>query len=122
MKRTKLKKKGKPTMHTKAWNVFSKWIRARDKKCVCCGSENTLQAGHFHHGVLDFDEININAQCSRCNKWLHGNLGMYASYLIQKHGLYVFEQLNARHYLAMKGEYKTDEEYKQIIEKYTLPD
>lgn len=120
MKRTRLKKVGKKTLHKKAWDVFSKWVRNRDKRCVCCGSRNNLQAGHFHHGVLDFDEMNINAQCARCNKWLHGNLSQYSVYLINKYGQEAFNQLDARHWLAKKGEYRTQEDYNKIIEKYQL--
>ena len=117
MKRTRLKKRGAKTLHEKAWDVFSKWIRNRDKQCVTCGSKPTLQAGHFHHGVLDFDEININAQCARCNKWLHGNLSQYAVYLINKYGQEAFNQLDARHWLAKKGEYRTQEDYQKLINR-----
>ena len=111
-------KKKRTTLHTKAWNVFSKWIRKRDGKCVTCGSTNNLQAGHFFHAVLDFDEENINAQCARCNHWLSGNLAVYSTYLLKKLGKKKFEALNIRHYRAMAGEKRTDEEYYQLMEKY----
>jgi hypothetical protein len=106
-------------LHDKAWNVFSKWIRARDGRCVTCGERDGLQAGHFWHNCLDFDEININAQCARCNHYLSGNLAPYAAYLIHKYGAEEFEKLEIRHYLALKGEKRTDEQYLQIIEKYS---
>jgi hypothetical protein len=113
--------KKKINLHRKAWDIFSKWIRERDKMCVTCGSRNTvLNAGHFWHGVLDFDEININAQCVHCNKWLSGNLAPYSVYLVKKYGLKVFNDLEKRHYLAMRGEYRTDQQYIDIIEKYKL--
>src|SRR3990167_3937552 len=67
-------------LHKKAWNVFSKWIRERDKTCITCGSRSSLQAGHFWHGVLDFDPMNINAQCSGCNHFKSGNLAIYSTY------------------------------------------
>lgn len=120
MRTSPLKKVGKPTLHKKAWAVFSKWVRNRDKRCVTCGSTKTLQAGHFYHNVLDFDEININTQCTYCNKHKHGNLAIYSAYLLNKYGQQALEQLNARHYLALRGEFRTDEEYRQIMEKYKL--
>ena len=101
MRRTPLKRKGKDTMHKKAWKVFSKWIRNRDKRCVTCGSTKQLQAGHFWHNVLDFDEININAQCVYCNHFLSGNLASYSAYLIRKYGKRAFGDLEKRHYIAI---------------------
>ncbi len=104
----------------RAWDVFSKWIRERDKRCVTCGALEGLQAGHFWHNVLDFDEMNINAQCARCNHYLSGNLAVYASYLISKYGQKKFQDLEARHYLAMKAEKRSVEDYDVIIEKYKI--
>lgn len=105
----------------KAWNTFSKWIRERDKMCITCGKRNTLlNAGHFWHGVLDFDEMNINAQCTSCNNFKSGNLAPYSVYLINKYGLEKFKDLEKRHYLALGGEYRTDKEYQDIIDKYKL--
>lgn len=102
----------------KAWDIFSKFIRNRDKRCVCCGSTYQLQAGHFWHGVLDFDEININTQCKRCNHFLSGNLAVYSSYLIGKYGVEEFKALDIRHSMAQKGEIRSDQDYLNIIEKY----
>lgn len=119
-----MRKIGKDTLKKKAWRVFSKWIRARDPFCVTClilskkiPSQN---AGHFWHGVLDFDEENINGQCVHCNKWLSGNLANYSIYLIRKLGIKKFKELDLRHTKAMAGEYKTDQEYLDIIDKYKI--
>lgn len=124
MKRTPLKKRSKKTLHKEAWDVFSKWIRKRDPYCVThlemgifYPSQN---AGHYWHGVLDFDEENINGQCVNCNKWNSGRLAEYARYLINKLGYKKFDELDIRHTMAMKGEKRTDEEYRAIIEKYRL--
>lgn len=116
MKKVRTKK----SLHKKAWDTFSKWIRNRDKRCVTCGERNGLQAGHFWHNVLDFDEININAQCARCNHYLSGNLATYSAYLIQRYGVEDFKKLEIRHYMAMKGEYRTETDYDNLIEKYQL--
>lgn len=105
--------------HKKAWDVFSKWVRERDGRCVTCGERDGLQAGHFWHAVLDFDEININAQCRRCNHFLSGNLAPYSAYLINKYGVEQYKKLEIRHYMAKRGEKRSVEDYKQIIERYT---
>lgn len=113
----------------KAWIVFSIWIRKRDKKCVACGatfwdSEKGewsivgLQAGHFHHNVLDFDEENVNAECSQCNHYRSGNLAPYSVYLINKIGLKRFNDLANRATQALAGELKSIKDYQEIIEKY----
>ncbi len=103
----------------KAWSVFSKFIRERDKKCVTCKVNNAENAGHFWHAVLDFDEMNVNGQCVRCNKWLSGNLAVYSTYLIEKYGIKAFEDLKIRHYRAMKGEKLSELDYEKLINRYT---
>lgn len=126
MKRTRLAKKRKvrspkEILRDKAWTTFSLWIRNRDKKCVTCGSENNGQAGHRWHGKLDFDEININRQCSACNKWKQGNLSKYDDYLIGKYGMEVWQALYERkNKEGNLADYKTEQDYQAIIDKYTL--
>jgi hypothetical protein len=115
----KPKKQSRDTLKKKAWKVFSAWVRKRDKRCVTCGSYNQLCAGHFWHGVLDFDEINVNCQCKQCNTFKSGNLAPYSVYLIRKYGQNAFEDLEKRHYIAMRGEYRTDGQYQEIINKYS---
>lgn len=107
------------SLKRKAWDKFSLFVRNRDGKCVTCGSPNQLQAGHFWHNVLDFDEMNVNAQCKKCNVWLSGNLAVYSTYLIEKYGLDKFNDLKIRHYQAMKGEKRNEEDYEKLINHYT---
>lgn len=102
----------------KAWDTFSLYIRLRDKRCVTCGSENQLQAGHFWHNVLDFDEENLNCQCKRCNHFLSGNLAQYAVYLLGKLGKEKFDALDIRHTRALSGEKRSDQDFKNLIEIY----
>lgn len=116
--RKKQKTNKKRSLRDKAWKVFSKFIRERDKTCVTCETGNADNAGHFWHGVLDFDEENVNGQCVRCNKWLSGNLSEYAIYLIKKLGLKKFLDLYERKKVAQAGEYRTEEDYQNIIDKY----
>ena len=124
MKRGKLAKKRKvrsprEILRDKAWSTFSKWIRNRDGRCVTCGSIKTPQAGHRWHGKLDFDEININQQCSYCNKYLQGNLAKYDDYLIAKYGIVGWTALYDRKNKT-GAEYRTEQDYLDLIEKYTL--
>lgn len=108
------------TLKKRAWTVFAKWIRERDKQCVTCGNRNELQGGHFWHNCLDFDEENINAQCKKCNHFMSGNLASYSIYLLNKLGEKKFKDLEQRHWLAMKGEFRSDKDYLDIIAKYKL--
>ena len=107
-----------------AWKVFSIWVRNRDPYCVTCKEEeNKLvpseQAGHFYHGVLDFDEENIHCQCIVCNKWKSGNLAVYSVKLLNELGEERFKALDQRHTMAMKGDKKDLKYYEDIIEKYS---
>lgn len=46
-----------------------------------------MNAGHFlsagHNGVIRFNEDNVNGQCIRCNKHLHGNAAEYRKNLVK---------------------------------------
>lgn len=110
-------------LHRKAWDTFSKYIRKRDPYCVThlvLGNKVPSQnAGHFWHGVLDFDEENINGQCINCNKWNSGRLAEYSTYLLNKLGKKKFDALDIRHTRALAGEKRTDEEYLAIIKKFS---
>lgn len=82
---------------TQAWKWFSKYVRKKAADfqgyaaCFTCGVVKPwqeLEAGHYIHARLGtfFDEMNVNPQCTRCNKWLHGNLGEYENRLLKKYG------------------------------------
>lgn len=108
----------------KAWNTFSKWIRKRDPYCVThlvMGKKVPSEhAGHFWHGVLDFDEDNISGQCVNCNKWNSGRLAEYSTYLLNKLGKEKFDALAKRHTMAMKGEKRSIQDYLEIVKKYEM--
>lgn len=76
-----------------------------------------MQAGHLHHNVLDFDEKNIHCQCSRCNHYLSGNLQKYSARFIDKYGLDEFTALEIRASMALKGEKRSEEDYRKLIEE-----
>lgn len=104
-----------------AWKWFSKWIReVRDcETCYTCGARNTqMNAGHYWHAVLDFDEENIHCQCVQCNKYNHGKLAEYGANLIRDLGEEKYRALEQRHYIALRGEYRSIQDYLDIAEKY----
>jgi hypothetical protein len=98
--------------------VFHKFIVLRDKNtCFTCGNTGN-QAGHFCHSRLDFDEINLNCQCVRCNHFLSGNLGRYAIFLDKVYGAGTAEALILRSH-TQSNKFSRDE-LNEIIEKYGL--
>ena len=119
MKRTPLRKVSKnriPTLRRKAWALFSVYIRRRDKNvCFTCGGFAT-HAGHFiHKDALDFDELNVHAQCVRCNLYLSGNLADYTIKMIDKYGRGKVDKLLARRH---EIHHWTVGELEEIIERY----
>ena len=89
MKKSPLKKKSKvkiSVLKRKLWEVFSLYIRTRDKfTCFICGRRGeggAIHAGHFIPksvgGIaLYFHEDNVHACCYHCNINLGGNLYEY---------------------------------------------
>ena len=123
MKKSSLNRKSKhrslrQKLYAKAEKVFHAWIRERDKDkgCITCGGP-VEQAGHWKHGKLDFDEMNLNGQCRSCNYFRSGNLGIYTIRLIEKYGLEKVKDLERRAEIVKKY---SVEELKEIIEKYKI--
>lgn len=80
---------------------FSKYIRFRDGKltengwwaqCITCDRwypYKQIQAGHFQSRRFNntrFDEQNVNAQCSGCNVFNHGEQYKYGKAVDLKYG------------------------------------
>ena len=92
------------------WKLMSEIVRRKeDGVCFICGKRywneelgqndwKLMDAGHFYHGKLDFDFMNIHCCCKRCNGYLHGNLGEYALKLIEKYGKTRVDLLRQRAY------------------------
>ena len=61
-----------------------------DKGCISCGA-GVQESGHYysqgHYSALRFSWLNTNGQCTRCNRWLHGNLIQYRKGLEKRIGL-----------------------------------
>jgi len=102
------------------WRLMSLRVRSREgdyTNCITCGKLHhfkDLQAGHYIHNVLDYDDMNIQPQCVRCNKFKHGKLDEYTFYLIKTYGLKKVEDLRLRAKKALKGERYTIDELEKI--------
>lgn len=111
-----------PKLLSKAQKVFNFFIRNRDKDkgCISCGNQIT-EAGHYysqgHHSALRYNEVNTNGQCTRCNKWMHGNLINYRHGLVKR---YSQKQIDILDSIGTRNPVKkwTQFEIEQIIEKY----
>lgn len=135
LKRSYLKRSNKPInkvsknesakLKRKAWKVWSIHIRSKDAdrngmvRCYTCGVERRwreMHAGHLYHNKLDFDERNIHPQCPKCNTFLHGNLAIYATKMIEEIGVDGMKKL----ILDSNTTTYTADDFKKIIEKYKI--
>ena len=113
-----------PKLLHKTQSVFNKWIRTRDKEkgCISCGAEVT-EAGHYysqgHHSALRYSEVNTNGQCTRCNRWLHGNLIHYRNGLISRYGQKELDLLDSVGTRNPVKKWRPDE-LDFLIQKYKL--
>jgi hypothetical protein len=93
--------------HKKVWKVFSQYVRMRDSdhlggcSCISCGRYGQwyrMDAGHYisrGHKFLLYNELNVNAQCKRCNAFLQGNASGYRMGLDKKYGIGTADNLDA---------------------------
>lgn len=82
-----------PQLKRSLQKLVNQYVRHRDKDlpCISCGKRaNRYEAGHYiaqgSSGQLRYHLDNINSQCSKCNRWLSGNLIEYRLGLVQKLG------------------------------------
>ena len=109
-----------------AWKLESEYVRrsGADRKgynfCFTCGKKDhwkNLDCGHYiHRNNLNYDLVNLKPQCTRCNRFLHGNLGVYAERLIAEYGEEAIRNLRCR---GNENKKFTIFELKELIEKYT---
>ena len=106
-----IRKVSRKNLKATAWDWFSRYIRLRDSlattgnttacKCITCGAihqtfNGLLQAGHWLGGRAGknlFDERGCNAQCVKCNRYLHGNNQSYTLVMMNKYPKEVIEEL-----------------------------
>lgn len=112
--RTQLNKKQKEQRKQMKVNIktYSDWlkelqvlvntyVRIRDKakECISCGNplRGKFDAGHYlaqgNYPSVRFDLRNIQGQCVRCNRDLHGNLIEYGKRLRIRIGLKEYDRL-----------------------------
>lgn len=108
----------------RAQSEFNKFIRLRDagKPCVSCGRpDDGMHQRHASHyrsrgacSSLRFDESNVHASCSQCNKWKSGNIEGFTPELIRRVGQDEFDRIEA----SPKNKKWTKEELIEIYESY----
>ena len=108
-------------LQKKAWRLQSSHVRQKEHCCFTCGVTTDHRkhfAGHFIHKSiklpykLHYDAMNIRRQCVRCNRHLHGNLGIYAIKLIKIYGERAVDELVER---GHNNEMMTVEELQKLI-------
>lgn len=123
MTRKRSKKTRNATLKKTLWTYFSQYVRQRDDGvCISCGKKEywrRMDAGHYVPKTaglsLYFDERNVNCQCTRCNRWMHGNLSSYALALRERYGNTILEDLEKERIRFRKY---SDSEYIDLIERY----
>ncbi len=93
-----IKIKKKPDLVAKLDKVFSRYIRLRDCmpngyfRCISCGQIKPYEqadCGHYinrQHMITRYHEMNCNAQCRKCNRFMEGNMQGYRQGLVTKYG------------------------------------
>ena len=79
-----------------------------------------MDAGHYIPTsicgeYLYFSEVNVNCQCTSCNRFKHGNLTEYARRLTEKHGLTILKKLDK---IKKEGKVMSAVEMLKRIKKY----
>lgn len=99
-------------VHNRVWKLMSEYIRTKDadefgmNTCYTCGARKQwkeLQAGHYKHDKLDFDERNLKRQCFACNNYHSGRLDVYTVNLIRDYGMDWLNKLSNDAQKASKG-------------------
>lgn len=110
--------------------IFSEYIRLRDSKngiciCISCGRPVPIKechAGHFisvgKSKALEFEELNVNAECESCNVYNSDHLIGYANNLIKKYGPDIIDRLNRMKTSAVRQ--RKNYEYEALIQLYKL--
>jgi hypothetical protein len=124
-RKKKKRKKSSPQklLFDKCWSFMSlisrlKFADAKGMvKCVTCETKKhytKMNAGHYFHKKLDFDNININPQCVRCNKFLSGNLAEYTIFIMTEYGEKALKDLQEK---AKKFTAYTEKELQKLLTK-----
>jgi len=95
-KTRKTKKTARQRAIKKADDAFSLYIRTRDKRCVLCGKETELTAGHLitrSRWSVRYDEDNVFCQCTSCNLKHEYYPEIFTAWYISRFGEKKYEEL-----------------------------
>ena len=123
-----VKVKKKPDLKARLDKEFSLYIRLRDSsggyfKCISCGQIKPFEqadCGHYinrQHMSTRFDEMNCNAQCRKCNRFMEGNMSGYRRGLVAKYGEQRVLLLESKKNQTRKY---SDFEYAELIKYYKV--
>lgn len=120
MKKEKPKKpkKNRKKLVKELDNVFSLFIRARDKRCVVCGTKNKLTCGHLFSRVAystRWHELNSHAQCRGCNMRHEYDFYPYQRWFVGQFGEGLYDYLYKVH--KRKRKFNNDE-IEQMTQRY----
>ena len=116
-----------PNLKEKLDKVFSMFIRLRDTMpngyfcCISCGHVKPFKqadCGHYinrQHMSTRFDEMNCNAQCRHCNRFMEGNIQSYRRRLVAKYGEKRVLLLESKQHVYRNY---SDFDYKELIKHY----
>jgi hypothetical protein len=93
-------------------------VRQRDKRCVTCGSIQSLQCSHFYsrrYLPARFDLRNCNAMCAGCNRRHNRDRRPYERYMRKAYGPAVIAELDR---LRLSLEKATDGELNELLRRY----
>jgi hypothetical protein len=110
--RTKVSRKG---LVKKLDDIWSLYIRKRDKRCVVCGTQNNLTCGHLFSRVsysTRWDPRNTWGQCSSCNYLHESDPYPFTRWFQRKFGLKAYDELHKKYWESVKY---TDQ---QLIDMY----
>lgn len=85
---------------TKLDRAVSELVRARDKRCVVCGSTQRLTCGHLFSRVAystRWDLLNCHAQCWSCNYKHELDSYPYTKWFLEKYGMDAYDELHLRY-------------------------
>lgn len=121
-----IKVKKKPDLKARLDREFSLYVRLRDSsggyfRCISCGQIKPFgqaDCGHYinrQHMSTRFDEMNCNAQCRKCNRFMEGNIQGYRQGLVAKYGEQRVLLLESKKNQTRKY---SDFEYAELIKYY----
>lgn len=99
---------------------LSIYIRARDGRCMVCGSQENLQNGHYisrAYFMVRWDDRNCNCQCASCNRIHEKDPEPYRQFMVDKYGDEVIQTLSQLAHSGQKLSHSDLHEIEKEIEK-----